>query len=193
MWSACLPSSCPLGAGGRGTLAILLTLAKMDKIPSFCLLSRFALGALYLNMALFRVFRAFLARFGVVVWVCVVRVLCVACGALYACGVRRIKGLMRVCSCFSSFAYLLLPFVLSLCSCFCPFVLLCFGCLLLVLLSCLVCFCVFVVFVVSFSLSDYTQKERAQRFCPCVLSLCVVGCFILLLLCTLRTRPDSIR
>ena len=26
---------CPLVAGGRGTLAILLTLAKMDKIPSF--------------------------------------------------------------------------------------------------------------------------------------------------------------
>ena len=68
-------------AGGRGTLAILLTLAKMDKIPAFCPLSRFVLGALLANMALFRVLRAFLARFGVVVWVCVVLALCVACGA----------------------------------------------------------------------------------------------------------------
>ena len=33
---------------------------------------------------------------------------------------------------------------------------------LVVLLSCLVCFCVFVAFVVSFSLSDYTQKEGAR-------------------------------
>ena len=32
-----------------------------------------------------------------------------------------------------------------------------------VLLSCLVCFCVLVAFVVSFSLADYTQKERARR------------------------------
>ena len=31
------------------------------------------------NMPLFGVFRAFLARFGVFVWVCVACVLCVAC------------------------------------------------------------------------------------------------------------------
>ena len=48
---------------------------------AFCPLSRFALGALALNMALFRVFRAFLAWFVVVVWVCVACVLCVACVA----------------------------------------------------------------------------------------------------------------
>ena len=47
----------------------------------FCPLSCFVFGALLANMALFRVFRAFLARFGVVVWDCVVLVLCVACGA----------------------------------------------------------------------------------------------------------------
>ena len=41
--------------------AILLTLAKMNGVPSFCPLSRFACGVLCLNMALFRVFRAFLA------------------------------------------------------------------------------------------------------------------------------------
>ena len=50
-------------------------------VPSFCPLSRFVFGALSLNMALFRVLRAFLAWFGVVVWVCVVLVVCVACGA----------------------------------------------------------------------------------------------------------------
>ena len=49
--------------------------------PPFCPLPCFALGALSLNVALFRVLRAFLARFGVVVWVCVGLVLCVDCGA----------------------------------------------------------------------------------------------------------------
>ena len=58
-----------------------LALVLWSCVPSFCPLYRFALGALSLNMVLFRVFRAFLARFGVVVWVCVVLVLCVACGA----------------------------------------------------------------------------------------------------------------
>ena len=72
--------------------------------------------------------------------------------------VRRIKGLWRVCLSFCPFAFLLLllclpPFMLV--------VLLCSGCLLLVLLHCL-CGSLGVV-VVSFSLSDYTQKERARR------------------------------
>ena len=49
--------------------------------PSFCPLSRFVFGALSLNVALFRVLRAFLAWFVVSVWVCVVLVLCVACVA----------------------------------------------------------------------------------------------------------------
>ena len=51
------------------------------RVPSFCPLSSFVLGALYLNMPLFRVLRAFLAGFGAFVWVCVSCVLCVACGA----------------------------------------------------------------------------------------------------------------
>ena len=50
-------------------------------VPSFCPLSRFALGALLANMALFRVFGAFLAGFGRFGWVYVVLVLCVACVA----------------------------------------------------------------------------------------------------------------
>ena len=49
--------------------------------PSFCPLSRFVFGRLLANMALFRILRGFLARFMGFVWVCIVRVLCVACGA----------------------------------------------------------------------------------------------------------------
>ena len=48
--------------------AILLTLARLDKIPPdalpFSPLYRFAFGALSLNMALFRVFKGFLGGFG---------------------------------------------------------------------------------------------------------------------------------
>ena len=47
----------------------------------FCSLSRFVFVGLSLKYAFIRVLRAFLARFGVVVRVCVVLVLCVACGA----------------------------------------------------------------------------------------------------------------
>ena len=78
--AACL-LACPLVAGGRGTLAILLTSAKMDKIPAFRPLSCFALGAPLANMALFRVFRGFLGGFMVRMWVCIGWVLCVACVA----------------------------------------------------------------------------------------------------------------
>ena len=44
-------------------------------------LSRFVFGALALKYAFVRVLRAFSARVGVVVWVYVAGVLCVACGA----------------------------------------------------------------------------------------------------------------
>ena len=75
-------SSCPLVQAFEGAEpARMLGLSSCRVFPCFCLLSRFAIGALLANMALFRVFMAFLARFGVVVWVCVVLVLCVACGA----------------------------------------------------------------------------------------------------------------
>ena len=121
-------------------------------------------------MVLFRVLRAFLGRFMGFVWVCVVLVLCVACVALYACGVRRIRGLRRICPCFYPFAFLLLPFFLPLCSCFLSFfalvVFLCPFALSLWLFGCV---------VVSFSLSDYTQKERARRVgASSLVLLCVV-------------------
>ena len=103
IWSLACPEVCPLvqafeGAGPAGVLALVL----WSCVPSFCPLSRFVLGVLLANMALFRVLRVFLARFVGFVCVCVVCGLCVACGALYACGVRRIKGLLRVCLYFSS-------------------------------------------------------------------------------------------
>ena len=59
----------------------VLAFVLLSRVPSFCPLSRFVFGALALNMALFRVFRGFLARFMGFVWVCVACVLCVACGA----------------------------------------------------------------------------------------------------------------
>ena len=62
-------------------LAILLMLAKMDKIPSFRPFAAFALGALPAYMALFRILRRFLAGFGVRMCVCMGLVLCVVCRA----------------------------------------------------------------------------------------------------------------
>ena len=59
----------------------MLALVLLSCVPSFCPLSRFVLGASLANMALFSVLRGFLARFVGFVWVCVVLVLCVACGA----------------------------------------------------------------------------------------------------------------
>ena len=59
--------SCPLSSG--------------RVFPAFWSLCCFAFGALVANMALFRVLRGFLARFGGFVWVCIAWVLCVACEA----------------------------------------------------------------------------------------------------------------
>ena len=71
--------------GFAGSLYYFADVSKIGQDSSRCSafysLCRSALGALIADMALFRVFRAFLARFGVVVWVCVVLVVCVACGA----------------------------------------------------------------------------------------------------------------
>ena len=93
--------------------------------------------------------------------------------------------LLSFCLCPFAFRFISLLLLLSFCPCVSVSALLClFSCLVFPFLFC---------FVVSFSLSDYTQKERAQRVVPCVLACLVVGCFIWLLLCTLRTRPGSIR
>ena len=90
MWVDCLPFGVSTWCRWSGILAILLTLAKMYRNPSFCPLSRFVLGASLANMALFRVFRAFLESFGVFVCVCLVWGFLWLVGLLCACGVRRI-------------------------------------------------------------------------------------------------------
>ena len=120
-------------------------------------------------------FKAFLAGFGRFVWVYVVLVRCVACGALYACGVRRIKGLLRVC-----LPFILLPFSFCLSfhlfTCFLSFTLsallwLSFACpLVLYFLSCFVCSFFF----------PYGLYAKRKGAIPCVLSSCVVGLFICL-------------
>ena len=77
--------SCPLvpacrlsrDSGPAGRLALVL----WSCVPLFCPLSRFVLGALSLNVALFRVFRGFLEGFMGFVWVCLACVLFVACVA----------------------------------------------------------------------------------------------------------------
>lgn len=89
-------SGCRFGAGGlpfgvsagcrcqalRGFRTCLrLALVLWWCVPWLCPLFCSALGASLANVALFGVLRAFLGRFGVVVWVCVGLVLCVACVA----------------------------------------------------------------------------------------------------------------
>ena len=113
----------------------------------------------------------FSAVYGVCVGLCGLRALRGLCGFC----VREWLGGLKACGVFAlRFLLLLLclpPFMLV--------VLLCSGCLSFVLLHCL-CGSLGVV-VVSFSLTDYTQKERAQRFCPlCPLLSRVVGLFICL-------------
>ena len=100
----------------------------------------------------------------------------------------------RVCSCFSSFAYLLLPFVFFscllvllsscslawlpvLCLVFCPLVLSC-----LFLCPCGFCRC----FLFPYGLY---AKERAQRFCPlCPLLSCYVGLYSCVVIKKFRCR-----
>ena len=66
---------------GAGVPALRLVHSSGRVFPPFCPPFRFVLAVLPTNMALFRVLRAFLARFMGFVWVCVVLVLCVACVA----------------------------------------------------------------------------------------------------------------
>lgn len=83
--SACLPFDVSVGAGVRlfrcyfaNVSKIVLMLLLFGVLLAF---SRFTLGALLANVALFGVLRAFLEGFSCPVWVCLAWVLCVACGA----------------------------------------------------------------------------------------------------------------
>ena len=85
MLPICLPFGVSTGAGVQGNSCYFADVSKIGQdiagCSAFCPLYRFVIGALSLNMALFRVFRAFLGGFVGFVWVCVGRVLFVACGA----------------------------------------------------------------------------------------------------------------
>ena len=129
-------------------------------------------------------FKAFLEGFMGFAWVCVVLVLLWLVWLLCACGVRRIRGLRRIC-----LRFVLLPLFLS----FCPLLFffayllgLCLCCPRLVLLPALFVLVSLWVFVFSFSLSDYTQKERARRVGASSLRVLWVAlfgrCFVLLVL-----------
>ena len=83
--SACLPFGVSTWCRCAGSLYYFADVSNMGQDTARCSafypLCCFALGALLANMALFGFLRAFLEGFGGFVWVCVVLVLCVACGA----------------------------------------------------------------------------------------------------------------
>lgn len=163
-------SSCPLVQGAG------LVHSFRAVFPPFCQLSCFACDTLRLNMALFRVLRAFLARFGGVcvglcclgasrgLWGFCARVWLVGFGA---CGVFRLL--------FSSFLLLSSLFLLSSCSCpasllgFCSWSCLAFLALWLGFWCWLGC-CFFFPFGIC-------VKRKGAR-CFCVLSCPVVGCVV---------------
>lgn len=120
-------------------------------------------------MPLFGVFRAFLVGFRVVVWVCIVWVICVACGA-FVC--VRCLAVLWLAAC--------LPFLLSFRLAFCPFISLpvfrLSSSVCPLVLSCLSCFG----FVVAFSLSDVQTKRKGANCCPLrpLLSCCGLCCYL---------------
>ena len=138
-----------------------LALVLWSCVPCFCYLSCFALGALLANVALFRVLRAFLAGLGVSCGFVLFWWFAWLVGLLCACGVRRIKGLRRIClsfypfrSCFSSSLPIFLALSLLLSAC--PLV-----------LSFMFWLCVF-----FFPFGIYAKRKGAP--CWCVLSCPVV-------------------
>lgn len=150
-----------------------LALVLWSCVPSFRPLYCFACGVLCLNVALFRVLRAFLEGFMGFVWVCIALVLCVACvgfcarvelGGLKACCVFRLKNLF-----FSSSLVLLSPALLLG---FLPCLLSCF-------LSCFLGFVAWLLVLVGllafFPFRTASDTKRKGTPCWCVLSCPVVG------------------
>lgn len=133
-------------------------------LPAFCPPSCLVFVVLLANMPLFRVLKGFLGDFMGFVCVCVVLVLCVACGAFCA---RVELGGLKACSVFASILsafHLLCPCLVLLLLCLLSFYALLFFFALVVFLCPLaLSLWLFGCVVVSFSLSDYTQKERAHR------------------------------
>ena len=178
-WSAACLLACPLVAGVSALWGFRtcrrLALVLWSCVRCFCPLSRLVFGVLSLNMVLFRVFRGFLEGFGRFVWVYVVLVRCVACVALYACGVRRFYGLWRVCLSFCPFAFLLLLLCLPA---FMLVVLLCSGCL--SLSSCIVFVALWVWLLFPFPFRTI-RKKRGRAVLVRPLFVCCGLLFPLLL------------
>ena len=86
-WSAACLLACPLGQAFETQDLPEVALVLWSCVPSFCPLSRFAFGALVCKYALISRFKGVLTGFVVLVWVCIVRVLCVACVAFV-----RVRG-----------------------------------------------------------------------------------------------------
>lgn len=155
--SACLPFGVSTGGRWSRNSCYFADVSKNGQNPSFRPFAASAFPAIPAKYALFRILRGFLEGFyGACVGLCCLRAL------------RGLWGFVRV-RCLAVLGLVAcLPFFLSLCSCFYLFS--CFPCLsscpLLVFTLFVGCSWVsFVWVVVSFSLTDYTQKERAQRFC----------------------------
>ena len=142
--------TCPLVSGGQ---AFGVVLSSCGVFPPFCPLCRFMLVLSLANMALFRVLRAFLGGFMGFVWVCVVLVFAWLVWLLCACGVRRFKGLRRICPSFYPFAS-----VFALLLSFCPFLCPLWSCCPRLVLS----LSLWVV-VVSFSLADGFRHKKKGR------------------------------
>ena len=108
-------------------------------------------------------------------YVCIACVLCVDCVALYACGVRRFYGLLRVCPCFSLFLYVCPAFILL--PCVSVPALLCLSfCLVFPFLLCL-CGSLGVLLGFLFPLRTI-RKKKGRKGCPLrPLLSCVVGVF----------------
>ena len=173
-------SSCPLvqrSAGFRGfrtcrRLALVLLWCVPCLLPAFLLYAcRAACEYGFISRFKGRFWRVLGCRC-IFVWV---EVFAWIVWLLCACIVRRLYGLWRVCLYYISFAYvlsLLHPFFfffafllssfLSFCSCVClSFYLFAPAFFVCPLVLCLSSLSLWV--VVSFSLTDYTQKERARR------------------------------
>ena len=137
---------------------------------AFCPLSRFPFLLCLSNMPLFSVLRGFLARFGVRMYICMGLGFCVDCGAFVRVRCLAVIWLVACLPLFFPF-FIFFAYLLGLCLC-CPWLVLLVAWLLLLVLSSLSLWVV----VVSFSLSDYAQKERARRVGASSLVLLWVVC-----------------
>ena len=159
-------------AGFRGYFAnvnkIGVMLLPFGALPAFCPLCRFVLGAFPLNMPLFRVLRRFIWVYRLFAWVCSSWCFAWLVWLLCACGVRRIRDLLRVCLCFYPFILCFYPFAfrfLSLSLLFVLFALVVFLCPLALSLLFL------------FPLRMYTDKKKGRKGLSLASSLRVLWVF----------------